>query len=299
MRGVIGRIDHLAIDVMGGRLFVCALGSDAVEVLDLRGGSVAATISGLREPQGVVYLSDRNKLYVSNGGTGELDVFDGSTLRVATRIDLGSDADNLRYDPTARSLLVGAGHSLAVIDVSDDRVAGAVPLPGHPEGFALEQPGGRIFVNVPLPSRSVFVVDRKANAVSGRWPVGGLLSDTFSNFPLNVDESSRRVFVGTRVPASLKVLDESTGRIVTEEPIDGDPDDIFYDAQRRLVIVSCGKGFLDVFQQVDADHYRPAARVATAAGARTSLWVPEMDRLFVAAPRAGGRPAEILVYSMN
>ena len=197
MRGVIGRIDHLAIDVMGGRLFVCALGSDAVEVLDLRGGSVAATISGLREPQGVVYLSDRNKLYVSNGGTGELDVFDGSTLRVATRIDLGSDADNLRYDPTARSLLVGAGHSLAVIDVSDDRVAGAVPLPGHPEGFALEQPGGRIFVNVPLPSRSVFVVDRKANAVSGRWPVGGLLSDTFSNFPLNVDESSRRVFVGT------------------------------------------------------------------------------------------------------
>ncbi len=299
LNGVSGRIDHLAIDVKGNRLFVCALGSDSVEVIDVKSGSVATSIRGLSEPQGVFYLPELNRIYVTNAGSGECDVYDGSSYRLLERRDLGGDADNLHFDSSARRLYVSARNGLSIMDVADGKVVGTITLPGHPEGFALEQKGPRIFVNVPLPSRSVFVVDRAAGKVTGRWPVGGLLSDAYSNFPMALDETDGRLFVATRVPPSLKVLDISTGEVVTGAGVDGDADDIFYDSARRRIYISCGAGFLDVFEQVDPDHYREAARIHTAAGGRTSLWVPELGRLFVAVPRADNTPAQIRVYSAD
>ncbi len=291
-----GRIDHLAIDLQGKRLFVCALGSNELEVVGLDSGSVIHRIGGLSEPQGVCYVPEADQIYITNAGSGECDVYDGTSYELLKRIDLGADADNIHSDPATHRLFVSAGDRISVIDSATETVTGSASLPGHPEGFVLEQHGTRAFVNVPFPSRSVFVIDRAAPAVAAQWPLGRLLSDAFSNFPIALDEASRRLFVGTRAPASLKVLDTATGRAVAELRIDGDADDIFFDSGRRRIYVSCGQGHLDVFQQADPDHYRLTSRLATGAGGRTSLWVAEMDRLFVALPRKGGREAEILVY---
>jgi hypothetical protein len=107
------------------------------------------------------------------------------------------------------------------------------------------------------------------------------------------------LFVGTRIPATLKVLDSGSGRIIADLSIDSDPDDIFYDSQDQQVFVSCGAGFIDVFYQLDADHYRQLARIPTATGARTSLWVPELRRLFVAVPAMGNQKAEIRIFAME
>ncbi len=294
-----GRIDHLAIDVTNNRLFVCALGNNSVEVIDLKANSVIYSFKGLSEPQGVYYLAEANKIYVTNAGNGECDIFDGSSYKLMKRVNLGGDADNLHFDPSSRKMYVSAGDGLRIIDVGDDSVVGSVALPGHPEGFALESQDSRIFVNVPLPSRAVFVIDRGTNKVANRWLIGGLLSDAFSNFPISLDENDGRLFVGTRVPASLKVFNVSTGKLVASVETDGDADDIFYDAQRRRIFVSCGAGFIDVFQQSEPDHYREISRISTAAGGRTSLWVPEQSRLFLAVPRTGNRPAQIRVYSAD
>jgi hypothetical protein len=48
--------------------------------------------------------------------------------------------------------------------------------------------------------------------------------------------------------------------------------------------------------EADATTYRRAARIQTAAGARTSLFVPELDRLLVAVRAALAAPAAILVF---
>ena len=291
-----GRIDHFAIDLKGARLFVCALGNNSVEVLSLDSNAVIHSLRGLSEPQGVSYVPEVNRIYVTNAGSGECDVFEGTSYSLLRRIDLGGDADNIHYDASAHRMLVSAGNGIGIIDISSDSLVGKVELPGHPEGFVFEEKSSRVFVNVPLPSRSAFVVDRARIAVTDRWPIGGPLSDAFSNFPISLDETRGRLFVGTRVPALLKVIDVSSGKIVADLGIDGDADDISYDSKRQRMYVSCGTGFLDVFQQLDPDHYKEAARVPTAAGGRTSLWVPEMNRLFIAIPRRGSQVAEIRVY---
>lgn len=291
-----GRIDHLGIDVSNSRLFVSALGNNSLEVIDLHSSSVIFRIKGLQEPQGVYYAAASNKLYVSNAGSGQCDVYDGTSFRLLRQINLGGDADNIHPDAASHLLLVSAGNGISLVDTASDVKVADITLPGHPEGFALEEHGSRVFVNVPLPSRRVFVVDRIKKAQVGRWSVGGPLANMFSNFPVSLDDAHQRLFVGTRVPAALKVLDSSSGRLRANLRIDKDADDVFYDAKRQRVYVSCGEGFLDVFQQVDPDHYTEIARIPTAAGARTSLWVPEMNRLFVAVPHRSSQQAEIRVF---
>lgn len=295
--GVEGRIDHFAVDLAGKRLFVCALGANSVEVIGLDSGSVIHRIRDLSEPQGVSYVPEVNKIYVSNAGSGECDIYDGTSYQLLKRLDLGGDADNMHYDPAARRLYVSAGSEIKAIDTATDAVTASFSLPGHPEGFVLEREGARIFANVPLPSRSIFVIDRALGKVSSPWRIGTLFADAFSNFPMSLDEPGRRLFVGSRVPPSLKVIDTDSGKPVAHLGTDGDPDDIFFDSSRRRIYVSCGAGFIDVFQELDPDHYREISRVATAAGGRTSLWVPEIDRLFVAVPRGAGQDARVLEFS--
>ncbi len=294
--GVEGRIDHMAIDLPGNRLFVAALGNNSLETIDLSSDSVVHRIHGLSEPQGVAYIEDSHKLYVANAGTGECDVYDGRTYALLRQIDVGGDADNLHPDAASHRLLVSAGNSLTFIDTTADARAGRLELPGHPEGFALEQNGPRVFVNVPQPGGRVFVVDRDRGILAAEWQVGGLFKNLFSNFPISLDEDNQRLFVGTRVPARLKVLNAVSGKVVADIGIDGDSDDIFYDAKRRKAYVSCGAGYLDVVVQLTPDRYAAPVRIPTARGARTSLWVPERDRLFVAVPHDGNQRAEVRIY---
>jgi hypothetical protein len=76
----------------------------------------------------------------------------------------------------------------------------------------------------------------------------------------------------------------------------GDTDDLFYDAANNRVYVIGGQGFVDVFEQKGADSYTRIAHVATAAGARTGLFVPEWSKLFVAVPRRGEQQAEVMIF---
>ena len=286
-----GRIDHLAVDAERDRLFVAALGNDSVEVLDLRQGTRIARITGLHEPQGIGYAPNGNRLFVANAGGG-VDVFDASTLRRTLRIEGLDDADNVRLDDASGEAYVGYGNALATIDARSGKLLTIVQLTGHPESFQLESTGTRVFVNVPATAR-VAVVDRSKKAVIGAWDIG----EKRANFPMAIDEANQRLFVATRKPAALLVLDTESGVRKADLPVDGDADDLFYDAKRRRLYVICGDGVIDIVQQKDADHYERVARVPTVRGARTGLLVPSRDTLFVAIPARPGTPAGIRAYT--
>ena len=110
-----------------------------------------------------------------------------------------------------------------------------------------------------------------------------------------LDEPEHRLIVATWQPAALLVLDTATGKELARARSCSDADDVWYDPTRRQLYVSCGQGVVDVVSLADATPRR-IARIATAEGARTSLFVPKQDRLYVAAPHRGSQPAAILVY---
>jgi DNA-binding beta-propeller fold protein YncE len=286
--GVRGRIDHLAVDFAGRRLFVSALGNHTLEVLDVAAGRKITSIPGLDEPQGVAYLPSLHRIVVATRSGGTVTAFDDASYQPLATLTGMSDADNLRFDSAAGLLYVGYGDgALGVIEPASMKRVADIRLPGHPESFRLEESGTRIFVNVPT-TREIVVVDKARRTIVAHIPLGNLLN----NYPMSLDESGHRLFVGVRQPARLLVLDTATSTQVAVVPCVGDTDDLFYDGRRGRVYVIGGEGYVDVFD-ASASGYPRLARMATRAGARTGLWSRELDRLFVAWPLRQGRPAEI------
>lgn len=288
-----GRVDHMAVDVKGQRLFVAALGNNTLEVIDLRAGKLIHTLTGLSEPQGVAYIPDLNRILIASGGDGTGKLFDGDSFRPVFTVKLGDDADNVRYYPGLKPVYVGYGRGgLSMIDPDSGQVMGDVRLPSHPEAFEVERSSSRIYVNIPG-VKEVEVLDRDKQSVVTKWSVANFRS----NFPMALDENHHRLFIGTWNPARLLVLDTKSGKVIAELECSQDADDIFYDPASGRIYLSCGEGFVNVFEQQDADHYHEIARIGSAPGARTSLLVPELKSLFVAAPRRDNKDASILVYA--
>jgi DNA-binding beta-propeller fold protein YncE len=287
---VSGRIDHLGIDLKRQRLLVAELGNNNLGVVDLAAGKVLRTITGLTEPQGVAYVSSVESVYVANGGDGSVRALRGEDLAPSGSIELGDDADNVRVDAQRDRVLVGYGKgALAVIDPATRTRVTDIRLKGHPEGFQIDKTGTRVFVNVP-DAREIEVVDLAASGTRS-W----LAQSAGANFPMAIDHDAGWVLVVFRSPPILMVLSSQDEHVVAKLPTCGDADDVFVDPKRRRVYVSCGEGVVDVFERAEGGYRRPV-HVPTVAGARTSLFVPELDRLFVAVRARGSEPAAIWVF---
>jgi DNA-binding beta-propeller fold protein YncE len=293
--GVEGRIDHFAFDATGERLFVCALGNNTVEVLDLRKGVRVHSITGLGAPQGIAYIPQFDRLFIANDKGGLCKIYDGKSFQTVGELNFKDDADNVRYDNAAKKIYVGFGSGgIAIVNAPDGKQIGSIKLSAHPEAFELEKNGKRIFVNVPN-ARQVAVIDREKGEVIAKWKT----DLAFGNFPMALDETNHRLFVGCRLPSKLIVLNTDSGDIVAKVDISGDPDEVFFDNKRHRIYAVCGAGKIDIIDQVGANSYKTSAKVDTAEGARTGFFVADRDRLFVAVSHRGSQQAEIRAYQIE
>src|SRR5438128_5978571 len=180
-----GRIDHFAFDAAGERLFVCALGNNTVEVVDLRKAERIHSITGLGAPQGIVYIPELDRLFVANDKGGICKIYDAKSFQTVGELNLKDDADNVRYDDATKKIYVGFGSGgIAVVNAPDGKQIGSIKLSAHPEAFELEKQGKRIFINVPN-SRDVAVIDRDKGEVIATWKT----DLAFGNFTIALDEA--------------------------------------------------------------------------------------------------------------
>jgi hypothetical protein len=287
-----GKFDHVAVDLVGQRAFIAAKVNNTLEVVDLKNGTRLRSVPGFHEPQGVLFLPDTKQVVVANGGNGEVQFLDGSSLNVVRRFSFTADADNLRYDAQTRRVYVAAQDGvIGAIDLNTLEKLPETKLSGHPEAFAIETGARRIFVNAPK-TDSVFLIDTSKAEILGRWQ----LTKAKVNYTMAFDEANSRLFVGCRNPASVVVLDSNTGHEVATFPIGGETDGMFYDPRHRRIYITGAEGTIDVAEQLDSDHYRVLTRIPTAPLARTCLFVPELDTLFVPVPEQQKRPAELRIY---
>jgi sugar lactone lactonase YvrE len=287
-----GRIDHLAVNLGQQRLYVAELGNDSVDEIDLATKKVIGRISGLNEPQGLSFMPEQKLLAVASGGDGKVSFFYAADLSPAGSVALGDDADNLHADTAGRRLVAGYGEGgLAVIDPENRTLLADIRLPAHPEGFQLSHTGTRAFVNLP-DSRQIAVADLDAGRASELWPAPW----ASGNFPMAIDGMDKVLAVGFRSPPMLALINLESGVLITRIKSCGDADDLFFDDGRQRIYESCGEGVVDAYDYTDGRLAR-LARLPTSPGTRTSLFVPELDRLYVA-ERADwfGSGAKILVY---
>jgi DNA-binding beta-propeller fold protein YncE len=290
LEGVSGRMDHFGVDVERKRLYLAALGNNTLEVIDLAANKRIGSVSGLKKPTGIRVLPGSGKVVVASGDDGKVRVFDRD-LKLLGGVDGLDDADNVRLDADGKLAYVGYGDgAIAIIDPQQIKKIGEVKLTGHPESFQLAQSGPRIFVNVPS-AHHVAVVDREKRVVTATWPV-----KEEANFPVALDEANRRLYLGCRKPATLLVLDSDTGKRAGSVGCCGDTDDLFLDPLAKRIYLSGGEGCISVIETRDGNDPKLIGTVSTAAGARTSLYVPELGLLYVGIPQRGDQKSEIRAY---
>ena len=304
LAGVHGRFDHFAFDpAEPGRIFISALGNNSVEVINTVEGTAVHSIAGIPEPQGIAFAIGLNKLFVGSR-KGKLYIYDGSDYKLITAIDYNADVDNLRYDAPSKRVYAGYGDednaAIGVVDATtNQRLDEVYKIGAHPESYQLEKSGPKIFVNLE-DLKQVGVIDRTTKNLT-KWELPNKFEQ---NFPMALDEPDHRLFIVTRTPPRLVVYDTNSGQVVATQPCVADVDDLYYDANHKRVYIPGGQGFIDVFQQKDADHYERLARIPTVIGARTAGYAARIgkkgqDRLYLAIPSTPGKEAAVWAYTVQ
>jgi len=300
-----GRLDHMDVDVQGKRLFVAGLENGTLEVVDLQAGKWIRSIPGFKKPQGALYVPELNKLFVASGDDGMLRVFRGDTLELLDSIHLEPGPNRVVYEPHSKSVCVGYGGKdagkdygeVGIIDAKNDKHIGDIKVVAHPSELLLDKSGATLFVFSSIANR-LQIIDTHKRQVVSTWPVT-------SEHPGDAafDESTHRLFVGTRTPPEMVVMDSKSGKEVVHLPTAEGMDGVYFDSVRKRVYVSGGRespvGFAYVYQQEDTDHYEMLGRATTRGGAGTSFWSPELERYYIAAPANDKQDAAILVYAPN
>jgi DNA-binding beta-propeller fold protein YncE len=302
-KAVTGRFDHMAVDVQGNRLFLTAADHHTIEIFDLKSGKWIRSITGLGKPAGIVYVPETNRVLFSDGA-GSATILDAASYKVVGAVKLADDADSVGFDRDANILYVVNGGKdvketfsrLSIVDTKSQKSLGEIRIDGERvEAMALETRGPRLFINVTA-LNNVAVLDRKTRQLLATWSLG----DARENVSMAFDEADHRLFVATRQPGRLIVLDSDTGKQVATLPAAGGVDDLAYDAARKRIYLSAGDGFVNVYQQKTPDTYEALAQIPTGPGARNSRFVPEQNRLYVAVPAGkDGKPAEVQIYEIT
>jgi DNA-binding beta-propeller fold protein YncE len=300
--GAQGRMDHFTVDAERERLIFSARGNSTVEIVSLFAAKVVHYIAGSDGPQGVLYVPERDRTVAANSGDGKVRVYDGAPFDLVNTLDFGKDPDNIRYDPLAKKIYAGYGEdeagAIEIIDATTyERLNGDYNVGGgHPESFQREASGPKIFGNDPDGGSVTLAIDRNSRAIS-KWQLDG---NRF-NFPMGLDEADHRLFVGTRRPSKLIVLNPQTANIVATLTCAGDTDDMYCDPHSRRVDLIGAEGMISVVQPKDLDHYKLRANIPSSIGAPTGFYfpTPDTDRLYVAVPSHARQVAELWVYEVQ
>jgi DNA-binding beta-propeller fold protein YncE len=297
-----GDFDHFAVDLQGQRLFLTAEMNAAIEVFDLRTNKLIHTISDVKTPHSMVYRDDLKKLFVVDGGVPGVNIYDGDSYNSIERIELLPDADSMAYDSATKYMYIVNGgddahlaySNISVFDTTAAKKLADIKINSDKvEALALEKSGPRLFVDI-TGEDAVGVIDREKRTVITTWPTAQAAKHLVA---MAFDEPNHRLFVTTRDPGKLVVLDSNSGKIVTSVPCVGTNDDMAYDSETKRIYVA-GSGFVDVFQQNDADHYTRIGHIPGAFRAKTAILVPQLKRYYLAVPHHGTKEAEVRVYKV-
>jgi len=298
-----GRLDHIEVDAKGKRLFVAGLENGTFEVVDLRSDRWMRSIPGFKKPQGALYVAELNKLFLASGDDGMVRVFRGDTLQLLDSIELEPGPNRIVYEPNSKLVYVGYGGKdagkdygeVGIIDAKNDKHIRDIKVTAHPSELLLNKSGTTLFVFISI-ANQLQVVDTSKREVLATWPISSQRPGDAA-----LDESNSRLFIGTRTPPEMIVMDSKSGKEVAHVPTAEGQDGVYFDGLHKRVYVSGGRelpsGFVYVYQQKGADQYETIGTILTRGGAGTSFWSPELNCYYVAAPASNKEDAAILVYA--
>lgn len=303
--GKTGSWDGLTVDADGNRLFI-GHRKQGLQVFDLATNQVVKLIDKTAgaSSNGAVLINEFD-LGISTNENGTITPFKLSTLKtIGEPIKLGNEADSSVYDPATKRIFVvmdgdKTGAELAVVDAATLKPVGKVKLPSKkPQSLDVDEKG-----NLYVASRdmeAVHRVDTKTMQVTATWPAPGCGQTN----GLAMDNANKRIFLGCRgsskVKPSFAVMNAETGKVVYTSEIGGGNDSVIYDADLKRVFLGNGVGaVLNVFEQVNADTYKPVETLGTRQGMRSFAMHPKTKKIYAISAEGSADASKKITTSVS
>lgn len=301
--GYHGDFDHFAVDLGANRLYLAAEDHSTLEVFDLKTVKHLRTIGGFATPHSIFQFPEAHQLLLTDGSE-LVKRLDERNLTVVGSIRLHPGADSIGYDTSSRHLYVVTGGKdvkltqswLSEVDPVSGKELGSLRFDSaHVEAMAIEQHGPRLYINV-TDKNELDVIDKATRSILARWPI----REARQNALVQVDEGTRRLFVVTRDPARMIVLNADTGASLASFNAPGHVDGEIFDSANRRIYAAGGEGYIGVYEEQAAGTVVELARVPSAAGAKTAILVPELHRLYLAvSPGDGGAGGAVMWFDVK
>jgi DNA-binding beta-propeller fold protein YncE len=302
--GYSGDFDHFAADYRRGRLLLAAEDHGTLEVFDLKTSSHLQTVSGFGNPHSILVRKDVSTVFITDSTDKNATIRDASTYAKKQTVNLTPGSDTAKYDAAANILYVVTGGkdvdmktcNLEAINPDTGAKLGSVTFQdNHVEAMAFVDGDPRIFLNL-AQTNKIAVIDRKTMKVTATWPVPPAQQNAMVAF----DPSQHRLYVVTRTPGMVVVMNSDTGVVVSTQAAPLRADEVQYNEATHRLYVPGGEGYLEIYDTSDANHLKVVEKVTTAAGAKTALLIPEMHRLFLAvSPGDTKAMAKVLTYEVH
>ncbi|TDY16678.1 DNA-binding beta-propeller fold protein YncE [Paraburkholderia sp. BL6665CI2N2] len=279
-----GDFDHFAADLSRARLYVPAEKYRSIEVFQLPNGEHLASVKTVaKSPHKILLANGGKKLLIADAGDSNVRVVDTTSFRVDKVIPLEPEPDSGVADRKSGIFYVGNGGAqsrrdsayISMISLANDAVVGRIDVPaGQLKAMVIDHATQRLFVNM-RDKNEVGVIDLNTRKLTNIWHVPG----PGRNSAMAFDPKSGRLFIGSRNPGKLFVLDASDGSVIQTLGIVNISDDMTFDPQHRRLYVTGAAG-LDVVKEAGPDNYVIEQHVDTLGG-KTSIYIPSLNRFYV------------------
>ena len=282
--GGAGSWDYMAVDPSAHILYIARL--NRIMLVDSQSGKLVTEITGLSHAHGIAFDDVGKVGYISDGGAGNVLVFDRATYKVLTTIPAGKNPDSVLFEPTQRRVFAfnGGSRDATVIDAASNSVITTLPLPGKPE-FSVTDRAGNVFVNIEE-SSVVLRLDAANLKTTALWPLApgespsGLAIDTAGHRLFSVCDNNKMV-----------ILDSRSGEVIASPSIGEGADAVAFDAANQLAFSSNGEsGTLSVISAMAPTGYHPVQTVSTKIGARTMAVDPASGTVYTVSAALGPKP---------
>lgn len=288
LKGVAGKLDHIAVDSMNQRLFLANKPNNTLDIVDLKTGSLVKQIPDQGKVSGVAYASDLDMIYVGNG-VGVCNGFDGNDFHQVFSTPAPA-ADNVHYHSGNKKVYVGQDEILSELDATTGQVSASMSLPGAVHGFKIDKKAGTIFGVLTKPSL-IAVINIDKHKVVETFAL--TVSDAGS--PIAQDVDNGLLFVGCpKAKPKVLVFDVKTGKEVASVDIPAGVDDLHFDSKRHSLYASCSAEALVVIERT-ADTYAVISKLPTPKDSRTCAW--SHGKLYLGVPKSESTEGpEIWIY---
>lgn len=278
-----GAFDHAAVHAASGHVYVAHTANDAVDVFDR--DRHLFSIPNLTGVAGALVSDEAQLIFSSNRGENTVGIFAPGPEPEVTKVAVGVRPNGLAYDHGRKLLLaanvgdpeIARSYTLTMVDVAARAVMASIEVPGRTR-WAVFDPDAEVFyVNISDPAVIVVVDARKPTEIAHMIAVPAA-----GPHGLDLDLASGRLFCACDAGV-LVTIDAASCKVLSERPLSGTPDVIFFNRVRQHLYVAVGDpGVIDVF---DTRSMTSLGRVETEKGAHTTALSPAGDRLYAFLPR--------------